>query len=589
MLAATVTATGVGLVALAGAPGPSAAAPQAVVADPCAQAFPQTSLVPGQTVEGQTVSSGTVPEAFTGTYLETLEDGIAPGVDMIMMELHSPAIDKAGGIWAGMSGSPVYDPATGQLIGAVAYGLGTWGPTPIAGITPAAHMRALLAGAPGGGKATVDATLSPRVQQRLVAKGTLSKAQAGAGITELGIPLTVSGVSQRRINQLHYLFGGRDVYRAGGAGAVADQSIPVDTPGDNLAASYSSGAMSFAGIGTATLVCGNEVVGFGHPFDFTGKSTLGMHGASALFVQEDPAGTPYKVANPGAVVGMVDQDRWTGIHAETGPPPASAEIHSTATSPDTPGTTQGTTNVYVPDVFPDVAFYHLFTLNDKALDRIGAGSAKADWTVTGKHRNGTPFSYSDRDVYVDSYDISFAPVGDILEQLFLLQENGQEKVTFDKVEVHTSFADDATEWSIGRIYYRSHGAWKRITGKSYPKVQPGTTFNVRLELYSRTADTKYRVVPVTIAKKAAHERSAWVTITGGNWGFDSEEFEDWFDEGFGGSLPKSVNEQIKQFKNRQKNNELRTVVRAPKAGRRTTDKVYPEVVNGEVFFRVRVR
>jgi hypothetical protein len=588
VLAATVTAAGVGLVALGGAPATSAAAP-AAVADSCPPAFPQDSLVPGQGVEGRTVSSGTDAEAFTGTYLETIEDGIAPGVDMIMMELHSPAIDKAGGIWAGMSGSPVYDPATGQLIGAVAYGL-SWGPSPIAGITPASHMRALLSNPPGvRDDAAATPKLSPKVQAKLVASGTLSKSQARSGIGELGIPFAVSGVSQRRIDQLGFLLGGRDVYRAGGAAATADQPIPVDEAGDNLAATLSTGTTTLGGVGTATLVCGNEVVGFGHPLTFGGRSTFGLSGASAVYIQPDPVSVPFKVANPGATVGTVDQDRLTGIRGAAGPPPATYPITSSATSPDTAGVTKGLTNVSVPDWFSDIAGFHLFAVNDKALDRIGAGSATATWTVTGKHRNGKPFSYTDSDVYADDWDISAAPVWDVLEQLYLLQDNASEKVTLTGLTAETSFGDDAEQWSIGRVYWKVDGDWKRITGKVVPKIKAGTSRSVRVELYSRTDDRKFVVVPVKVAQKAKAKRSGWVTITGGNSAYDLEDFEDWYESDFGGSKPQSVADQIKRFEKRQKNNELRTSVWTPKVGTRSTDKTLKGVVNGEVSFRVVVR
>lgn len=67
---------------------------------------------------------------------------VAPGVDMVMARLASSEIERVGGIWAGMSGSPVYA-VDGRLIGAVSYGL-TGGNSPVAGITPAADMQTLL-------------------------------------------------------------------------------------------------------------------------------------------------------------------------------------------------------------------------------------------------------------------------------------------------------------------------------------------------------------------------------------------------------------------------------------------------------------
>lgn len=91
---------------------------------------------------GLTVEKGTVPDPFTATVLGVVENGIAPDLDLIIVDTDSPAIQRAGGIWAGMSGSPVYA-QDGRLIGAVAYGLSA-GPSPIAGVTPAEDMYAVL-------------------------------------------------------------------------------------------------------------------------------------------------------------------------------------------------------------------------------------------------------------------------------------------------------------------------------------------------------------------------------------------------------------------------------------------------------------
>src|SRR3712207_6428611 len=128
--------------AVAGAVGTTAAltavttvaAQSAPPASDCAQPFPVASVTDGQPVHGLTVSDGTTPEPFTGEVLGVLEDGIAPDLDMVIVDLDSPAIQAAGGIWQGMSGSPVYA-SDGRLIGAVAYGL-SYGPSPIAGVTP---------------------------------------------------------------------------------------------------------------------------------------------------------------------------------------------------------------------------------------------------------------------------------------------------------------------------------------------------------------------------------------------------------------------------------------------------------------------
>src|SRR3954469_5169541 len=77
----------------------------------CDPAFPVAHLIDGQTVSGLTVTHGTGPTGFSGSIIGVLHDGIEPGVDMVMAKLSSTEIQD-NGIWAGMSGSPVYDEGT---------------------------------------------------------------------------------------------------------------------------------------------------------------------------------------------------------------------------------------------------------------------------------------------------------------------------------------------------------------------------------------------------------------------------------------------------------------------------------------------
>ena len=121
-------------------PGSAGAVP---VATDCPTALPTVEAVAGMVGTGYTVERGNTAEAFTANVLGRISNGVAPGIDMIMAELSSPALDRAGGVWAGMSGSPVYA-EDGRLMGAVAYGL-AWN-SKIAGITPAESMNVRVAG-----------------------------------------------------------------------------------------------------------------------------------------------------------------------------------------------------------------------------------------------------------------------------------------------------------------------------------------------------------------------------------------------------------------------------------------------------------
>jgi hypothetical protein len=186
--------------------------------------------------------------------LGVLDDGIAPDLDMIIAELDSPALSKVGGVWSGMSGSPVYT-QDGRLIGAVSYGLAL-GPSKVAGITPAADMLALLDNPPAAAAAPAEAVPLPaRVRTDLIRSGQLTGREADAGLRQLRHPLAVSGLADDRLKKAvkKMKLTGVRAYRSGVA-AGAPSAADTIVPGGNLAAALSYGDLTAAAVGTATAV-----------------------------------------------------------------------------------------------------------------------------------------------------------------------------------------------------------------------------------------------------------------------------------------------------------------------------------------------
>ena len=87
----------------------------------------------------------------------------------------------------------------------------------------------------------------------------------------------------------------------------------------------------YLGVRHCVAVCNGTVVGFGHPMEFVGKSSYGMAGADALYVQSDSLGSSFKVANIGGILGTVSQDRMTGISGLLGDGPPQFPITSDIT------------------------------------------------------------------------------------------------------------------------------------------------------------------------------------------------------------------------------------------------------------------
>src|SRR5918995_6389110 len=91
--------------------GSAVSAPVGSAAELCSsepEVFPVADLEPGMMGTAWTVVEGTDPVSFDVEILGVLPDGIAPGVDFILVHTSGAVIDETGGIAAGFSGSPVY-------------------------------------------------------------------------------------------------------------------------------------------------------------------------------------------------------------------------------------------------------------------------------------------------------------------------------------------------------------------------------------------------------------------------------------------------------------------------------------------------
>ena len=271
----------------------------AQAADDCPAAYPMADVAAGLTGSGLTVTRGNTPEQFGAEVLGVLDNAIWPGVDMVVAELDSPSIERYG-VWSGMSGSPVYAD-DGRLLGAVAYTL-AFGKTSVAGITPAEAMYELLTypGATGARRATT-VTLPAGLRQRVANQTDATSGEAASGMAPLPIPLAVSGLRAKRFSELRSRLGHSVNVRPFTAGAAGSGDASVDSifAGSNFVAALSYGAVTSAGVGTTTAVCDSSALAFGHPFFWEGGTRMSAHSANALLIQEDPAWSSFKVANPG--------------------------------------------------------------------------------------------------------------------------------------------------------------------------------------------------------------------------------------------------------------------------------------------------
>jgi hypothetical protein len=492
---------------------PAHSAPSPKAAPACPDVYPVADLRAHQPVSGLTVSSGTKPDAFTGEVLGVLADGIAPGLDLVIVRLSSDAIDSVGGIWAGMSGSPVYA-ADGRLIGAVSYGL-AFGTSPVAGVTPAADMKALL----GAGASTATArtmartrhvALPQQMQQRLVSAGLATPSGASAGLDRLPLPLSVSSrVASARLTKAASriaapsLLGLPDVLVYQGSAAPAAPAAATEIfPGSNLAASISYGDLSAVGTGTTTMVCDGQVVGFGHPLDWTGDSTLTMHSADAIYIQEDPLGVPFKVSNPTGPLGGITGDHLAGISGPLGQIPNATLVHTVASV--TTGTSRtGDTHVSVPDLLPRLTFFAQLDNQDRVFDRVGAGSSLVHFIIDGSTPDGEPFTLVRTNRFASPHDISTESGPEAADDLWAIESNDFTDVTINEVRISTQLNPADRAFSVGKIERKVGTAYTTLTNSSTVAARAGSTVTLRVTLNSRRNAFGTKVVMLYLKVPAA--------------------------------------------------------------------------------------
>jgi hypothetical protein len=346
----------------------------------------------------------------------------------------------------------------------------------------------------------------------------VTPAQAAQGFSQLRVPFGVSGVTGSRLQQgikaqkdrkLKYL--PKNTYAMGAAaepGAGPDASTIV--AGGNLAVSMSYGDITQGGVGTATSVCDGGVVGFGHPATFLGTTTLSLHPADVLYVQEDPVGPSFKVANFGAPVGTISDDHLSGVSGTFGALPETTTITSDLSYRDRQRT--GSSFVSVPESNAAVTFYQQLANHDRVLDGIVAGSELMTWTISGDD-NGTPFELSMTDRYASNYDIAFESPWEVADLVWFL--SAFEGVTVEDVTVDGDVSDDSSTWRVARVEQRRDGTWVKVSRRLPAVVKAGSALKVRAVLEG--AGDAVRTVPLELDVPKKAGRRAMLTVEGGAW------------------------------------------------------------------------
>lgn len=305
--------------------------------------FALEDLRPGMKGTAQTVFAGTEPQEFSVEILGVLPGYPAPRRSTIIAKLSGSNVEKTG-VFAGMSGSPVY--IDGKLVGAIAFSF-PFSKEPIAGITPIQQMIEIFekgsAGQtqrPKGPRAVSFAQLAstewkptlpkPAVNSTSliapVSEGSRLLPLMGQQMTPIATPVVFGGISQESLALFapQLLANGLlPVSGAGGSAAITPLGKATEktlTPGTSVSVQLVRGDYSIAASGTVTFRDGNRIYAFGHPFLSLGASDMPMSETAVVTVIAN-LNNSFKLSVPGSMMGSISQDRSTGVFGELGQTP----------------------------------------------------------------------------------------------------------------------------------------------------------------------------------------------------------------------------------------------------------------------------
>ena len=515
-------------------------------------------LKPGMKGIGKTVVEGTRIDTFDVEVLGVLKGETATG-DLVLVRVSGKPVEAAGGIAAGMSGSPVY--VNGRLVGAIAFGFESADHF-VGLVTPIEEMLKVFAAAKRPVPKLAYLSSPVRVGDRLAKRVVLARsageaAHLAAAVSDdtlvmvpVATPVMVSGASKRAFERLSRRLEAFGLMPVRGGGEAA-QSAPgalgaaVDLePGGAIGVQLIRGDVSVTAIGTVTYRQGDEVLAFGHPLLGRGNSTYFATGAEVHLVVNGEV-MPFKVASPLGVAGTIVQDRTHGVLVDVGKKPPSIPVTVTVRDRDT-GVTRMLRADIVRDDMLSTDLAGAFTLSclDATVDRIGRGTSRVSFHVDGK---GLPNPIVRDNMFYSPADISADSIGELIEAVATVIDN-----EFADVEVTGVKADfDVEEARRTARIHQAEAATK--------VVKPGDTLEVRVRLLPFRGIPEIKIVKVQIPD-GTPPGTLYITVRGGGVP-PADEGKDTSGAGAAAksaqpSVAESLDKLVQDFMSRERNNDI---------------------------------
>lgn len=383
-----------------------------------------------------------------------------PGVleDLIIVRCSGPAIEKSGGVAQGMSGSPVY--VDGKLIGALSRAA-LWTRTPdrpIGLITPIDLMLKLMEGktAPGAFSQAEEKSINQNLNGSI--KRGLDKALPGSQRIKLSsqppsseelekgkdtvfayplnTPLMVEGLGNHAYSNLiegidlseqDYVFQPSEINAFGSSGEshlssdLSDLGFNVHNAGSGsysqgkamelqaggpVGVALTTGDVSVGSLGTVTYKEGDSVLAFGHRFLMGGSTDYALT-RTEIFDTVQGLKSSWKLGTLGRKEGSIVQDRMQGILGRIGEKPDFLNLSVDVSRKDKNALNSMQVELTKENKLVARLLYPVLMESiDRSINRIGEGTAKISYTISGKNM---PQKLERTDIFFSTTDVARLP------------------------------------------------------------------------------------------------------------------------------------------------------------------------------------
>ena len=431
--------------------------------------MPLDQVRPGMKGHGMTVFQGSKPERFEVEVLGTLEGVPNPRQSLVIARLSGPLVDRTG-VFAGMSGSPVY--IDGKLVGAVAYAF-PFAKEPIAGITPIKYMidifeqgqkeeqprssqsvsfKTLIGQSANTSFDSLPASLSAQLGAR-AASNTALTPYVGQTMAPIATPVTFSGISQ---NVLEAFAG--DLKRIGiqpiagvGGGASLGPMVPANettlAAGSSVSVQLVRGDFTIDAAGTVTYRDGERIYAFGHPFLSSGATSWPMAESSIVTVVPN-LNNSFKLSAAGNLVGSINQDRSVGVYGQLGDKPRMVPVRLTVHTSRNKTESYSFEIVSDPFLTPLLTRITMFSAITATERQIGNQTLKLGGRIA---VNGQPDIVLDNS-FTSPNGAGLFAVNAVAQPLAMLFNSGFNALDLRGIEVEVTSTDSRSSGSLNRLW-----------------------------------------------------------------------------------------------------------------------------------------